>query len=192
MIVIIDNYDSFTYNLYQYIGEWNPDIQVFKNDAITIEQLKALPIQKIILSPGPGRPKESGITLDVIGHFGDKVPILGVCLGHQAIAEAFGGRVVEAERIMHGKTSSIFHNKDILFEDIESPFTAMRYHSLIVDKYSVPHCLEVIAVDKQDEIMALKHRKYPIYGVQFHPESIGTKVGLQILKNFLYLNERRL
>lgn len=184
MILIIDNYDSFTYNLYQYIGERRKDVAVYKNDALHIHDLEKLNIEKIILSPGPGRPENSGITLDVIKHFSGKIPILGVCLGHQAIGMAFGGKVVHAKVLMHGKTSPVFHEGDSLFEGIESPFTAMRYHSLSLEKESLPSTIKVIALDNTGEIMALKHISYPVYGVQFHPESIGTKTGKQIISNF--------
>lgn len=185
MILIIDNYDSFTYNLYQYIGEKRKDVVVYKNDALRIHDIEKLNIEKIILSPGPGRPENSGITLDVVQHFSGKIPILGVCLGHQAIGMAFGGRIVHAKTLMHGKTSPIFHKNDPLFEGIENPFTAMRYHSLSLEEKSLPPTIKIIAYDDTGEIMALKHITHPVYGVQFHPESIGSKTGKQILFNFL-------
>ena len=187
MIIIIDNYDSFTYNLYQYIGENNKKVKVYKNDEIDIEKLKGLEISKIVLSPGPGRPEESGITMDVIRSFAGKVPILGVCIGHQAIGQVFGGEIVQANIIMHGKTSLIYHSNRDIFKGIENPFKAMRYHSLVIEKDSLLSNIKVIATDSQGEIMAIKHNEYPIYGVQFHPESIGTNSGRQILKNFLNL-----
>ncbi len=186
MIVIIDNYDSFTYNLYQYIGEIYTDISVFKNDEISIDELKKLPIDCIILSPGPGRPEESGITLDVIDAFKSSCPILGVCLGHQSIGQAFGGNIVSAKEIMHGKTSFINHNDLEIFSAIPSQFEVMRYHSLVIKKDSIPDDLVVVATSTDDdEIMAIKHKDLPIYGVQFHPESIGTEYGKQIIRNFL-------
>lgn len=185
MIVIIDNYDSFTYNLYQYVGEINPDVQVFRNDAVTLEQLKQMDIDHIIISPGPGFPKDSGISTEVIRVFGKDVPILGVCLGHQAIGEVFGGHIVHANHLLHGKTSMIRHNKTGLFKDVQNPLKVTRYHSLIVDSKFIPDELEVTAQSFQGEIMGLKHRKYPIFGVQFHPESIATNSGKEILKNFL-------
>lgn len=185
MVIIIDNYDSFTYNLYQYIGENGKKVKVYKNDEIDIEKFKSLNISRIVLSPGPGRPEESGITMDVIRSFAGKVPILGVCLGHQAIGEVFGGKIVQANTLMHGKTSLIYHNNADIFKGIENPFMAMRYHSLVIKKDSLSSDIEVIATDRQGEIMAIKHNKYPIYGLQFHPESIGTESGRQIIKTFL-------
>ncbi|MTI65301.1 MAG: aminodeoxychorismate/anthranilate synthase component II [Firmicutes bacterium] len=185
MIVIIDNYDSFTYNLYQYVGEINKDVAVFRNDAITIEELKELDISHIIISPGPGFPKDAGITIDVIKTFGEDIPILGVCLGHQAIGEAFGGKVVHAKEMVHGKTSDIYHNGLYIFNGLENLLTVTRYHSLVLDKKSIPNKLEVIAESNDGEIMALKHRAYPIFGVQFHPESFLTDGGRKILRNFI-------
>ncbi|MDP3142461.1 MAG: aminodeoxychorismate/anthranilate synthase component II [Candidatus Omnitrophota bacterium] len=185
MILMIDNYDSFTYNLVQYLGELGAHLKVFRNDKITIDQIKKLHPEKIMISPGPGRPTDAGISNQVIKELGDKTPILGVCLGHQCIGEVFGGKVVQAKRIMHGKISRIYHNKDILFKRVENPFEATRYHSLLVEKKSLPKSLEVIAWTKEGEIMGLRHKQLPVWGVQFHPESILTKVGKQILKNFL-------
>jgi len=185
MIVIIDNYDSFTYNLFQYIGEISSDIKVFKNDEITVEELTKLNIDGIVISPGPGRPEDSGISLEVINTFKGVVPILGVCLGHQAIGQLFGGNVVHAGQIMHGKTSLITTNESGVFSNIPKEFKAMRYHSLVVEKDSLPECLEITATSPDGEIMGLKHKDYSIYGVQFHPESIGTSFGKDIVRNFV-------
>jgi len=185
MIVIIDNYDSFTYNLYQYVGEINKDVTVFRNDAITIENLKKLDISHIIISPGPGFPRDAGISIEIIKTFGEDIPILGVCLGHQAIGEAFGGKVVHAKEMVHGKTSKIYHNGMYIFNGIKNLLTVTRYHSLVLDKKSISNELEVIAESNDGEIMALKHRDYPIFGVQFHPESFLTEDGKEILKNFI-------
>ncbi|TCO73800.1 anthranilate synthase component II [Marinisporobacter balticus] len=187
MIVIIDNYDSFTYNLYQYVGEINPDIKVIRNDAVIIEDLEKMEISHIIISPGSGFPKEAGISIEVIEKLGKSIPILGVCLGHQAIGEAFGGKVVHAKNRIHGKTSEITHNGIDLFEGIENPLIVTRYHSLIVEKESLPQELTITARSLEGEIMGLKHKKYPIHGVQFHPESIATQYGKEILKNFIAL-----
>ncbi len=187
MIVLIDNYDSFTYNLVQYFGEWEKDIRVFRNDAITPEEVKALKPDRVIVSPGPCTPKEAGVSVEVIRRVGPEIPLLGVCLGHQSIGAAFGGDVVRADRIMHGKTSQIRHWGNPLFEGVESPFTATRYHSLIVKRETLPEELEIIAETDEGEIMGLKHREYPIWGVQFHPESILTEAGKQIVKNFMRL-----
>jgi anthranilate synthase/aminodeoxychorismate synthase-like glutamine amidotransferase len=185
MILMIDNYDSFTYNLVQYFGELGQQVKVFRNDKITIERIRKLRPAKIIISPGPGRPEEAGISCAVIQAFAGKVPILGVCLGHQAIGYAFGGRIVQAKKLMHGKTSWIYHNKKTIFRGVSNPFEATRYHSLIVEKKSLPLSLEIIAWTKENEIMGLAHKQYPLWGVQFHPESILTKAGKDILANFL-------
>ena len=185
MILMIDNYDSFTYNLVQYFGELGQQVKVFRNDKITIERIRKLRPAKIIISPGPGRPEEAGISCAVIQAFAGKVPILGVCLGHQAIGYAFGGRIVQAKKLMHGKTSWIYHNKKTIFRGVPNPFEATRYHSLIVEKKSLPLSLEIIAWTKENEIMGLAHKQYPLWGVQFHPESILTKAGKDILANFL-------
>ncbi len=185
MILIIDNYDSFTYNLVQYVGVSRPDFVVYRNDKITIAEIAALNPDRIIISPGPCTPLEAGISNDVILAFGSKLPILGVCLGHQCIGHVFGGNVVRADRLMHGKTSMIYHAKNELFADVPNPFEATRYHSLIVKKETLPDCLEIIAHTKEDEIMGLKHKQYPVYGVQFHPESILTREGPKIVNNFL-------
>ena len=185
MIIVIDNYDSFTYNLVQYFGEMHPDIRVYRNDEITIQEIEAQNPDFIVISPGPGAPKEAGISKEVILQLGPRIPILGICLGHQCLGEAYGGIVSGAPRLMHGKTSSIYHYKSELFVGISSPFTATRYHSLIVEEEGLPEELEIIAFTRDGEIMGLHHREYPVYGLQFHPESILTKKGKQILKNFL-------
>ena len=185
MILIIDNYDSFTYNLVQYLGEMGEKLIVYRNDKITLEEIKKLKPDHIVISPGPGRPEDAGISKDLIREFAGKIPILGVCLGHQCIGEVFGGKVVGAKRLMHGKTSLIYHNGKDIFKGVENPFEATRYHSLIVERESLPSCLEITAETKEKEIMGLKHKDYPIWGVQFHPESILTKEGKKILKNFV-------
>ncbi len=185
MILILDNYDSFTYNLVQYVGVSRPDYVVYRNDKITIDEIAALDPDRIIISPGPCTPLEAGISNDVVRAFGPKVPILGVCLGHQCIAHTFGGDVVRADRLMHGKTSMIYHVKNELFDGVPNPFEATRYHSLIAKKKTLPDCLEITATTKEDEIMAIKHKEYPVYGVQFHPESILTRDGPKIVNNFL-------
>jgi anthranilate synthase/aminodeoxychorismate synthase-like glutamine amidotransferase len=185
MILILDNYDSFTYNLVQYVGVSRPDYVVYRNDKITIDEIAALDPDRIIISPGPCTPLEAGISNDVVRAFGPKVPILGVCLGHQCIAHTFGGDVVRADRLMHGKTSMIYHVKNELFDGVPNPFEATRYHSLIAKKQTLPDCIEITATTKEDEIMAIKHKEYPVYGVQFHPESILTREGPRIVDNFL-------
>ena len=185
MILMIDNYDSFTYNLVQYLGELGEMLKVFRNDRISIEKIKKLKPKRIVISPGPGRPKDAGISSKVIREFAGKIPILGVCLGHQCIGEVFGGKVIQAKKIMHGKTSSVYHNNDRIFKGIKNPFVATRYHSLIVDRGTFPKSLEIIAWTKDKEIMGLKHKNLPVWGVQFHPESILTKEGKKILGNFL-------
>lgn len=185
MILMIDNYDSFTYNLVQYLGELGQEVKVFRNDALTVRDIKKLNPAKIVISPGPGRPEDAGISCEVIKEFCGKIPILGVCLGHQAIGYVFGGKIVGAKKLMHGKTSKIYHNKKDIFKGIPNPFLATRYHSLLVERKSLPDCLEIIAQTKDDEIMGLKHKEYPLWGVQFHPESILTKSGKQILDNFI-------
>ena len=185
MILVIDNYDSFTYNLVQYLGELGAELTVFRNDKIDLAGIEKLRPEKIIISPGPGYPSESGISEPVIRAFTAKVPILGVCLGHQAIAEVFGGVITVASRLMHGKTSLIYHNGKDIFKGIKNPFEATRYHSLIVKHDSVPDCLEITAETEDKEIMALRHKEHKVYGVQFHPESILTGEGKKILKNFL-------
>ena len=191
MLLMIDNYDSFTYNLVQYLGELGEDVRVFRNDKVTIEEIEALHPARIVISPGPCTPNEAGISLALIGHFQGRLPILGVCLGHQSIGQVFGGKVIHAKRVMHGKLSQIHHNNTDVFKGLANPFTATRYHSLVVDRDTLPACLEMTAwtleEDGTSEIMGLRHREYPIYGVQFHPESILTHQGHDLLKNFLDL-----
>ena len=184
MIAVIDNYDSFTYNLVQYLGELGADLQVFRNDAVTIDQLAALRPDRIVISPGPGDPSDGGISNEAIRCFTDKVPILGVCLGHQCMGAVFGGVVKRAPKLMHGKTSQIYHDGQGIFDGLPSPFEATRYHSLIVEE-PLPDCLEVTAFTIDGEVMSLRHRSHPTFGVQFHPESILTRYGKQLLKNFL-------
>jgi anthranilate synthase/aminodeoxychorismate synthase-like glutamine amidotransferase len=187
MILMIDNYDSFTYNLVQYFGELGQKMQVYRNDKINTGKIKELKPQKIVISPGPGGPQDAGISCDVIREFGSKIPILGVCLGHQCLGYVFGGRIIGAKKLMHGKTSPIYHNGINLFQGIANPFCATRYHSLVVEKKSLPACLRITAWTKDGEIMGLKHSKFPIWGVQFHPESIMTDSGKKLLANFLKL-----
>ncbi len=187
MIIMLDNYDSFTYNLVQYLAELGQNVKVFRNDKITIDKIKKLKPSKIVISPGPGRPEDAGISCQLIRELAGKIPILGVCLGHQAIGYVYGGRIVNAAKLMHGKTSMIYHNQKDIFKGIPNPFEATRYHSLLVEKKSLPRCLEITAWTKKNEIMGLKHKKYPLWGVQFHPESILTKSGKKILANFLKL-----
>jgi anthranilate synthase/aminodeoxychorismate synthase-like glutamine amidotransferase len=185
MILMIDNYDSFTYNLVQYLSSLGQEIKVYRNDKITVEAIRKLKPRKIVISPGPGRPEGAGISCEVIRSFAGKVPILGVCLGHQSIGFVFGAKIVHAKELMHGKTSKIYHNKKEIFKGLPLPFEATRYHSLVVQKKSLPPCLEIIAWTKEGEIMGLKHRKYPVWGVQFHPESVLTKSGMDLLENFV-------
>jgi anthranilate synthase/aminodeoxychorismate synthase-like glutamine amidotransferase len=187
MIVIIDNYDSFTYNLVQYFGEHEPDIRVFRNDQITVAEIVEMKPNRIVVSPGPCTPAEAGISRDVIRELGPKIPLLGVCLGHQCIGEVYGGDVVRADRIMHGKISAMTHTGHPMFAEVPSPFDATRYHSLIVKRDTCPGVLEIVAETDQGEIMALAHREYPVWGVQFHPESILTVPGKQIVRNFMNL-----
>jgi len=187
MILMIDNYDSFTYNLVQYLSELGQRLVVYRNDKITIDEIKKIKPSHIVISPGPGRPKDAGISESVIKEFGPGTPLLGVCLGHQAIGEVFGGKVIRADNLMHGKTSMIHHDNSNIFKGLPNPFEATRYHSLIVEKKSLPEELEITAWTKDDEIMGLKHKKFPIWGVQFHPESILTKEGKSLLKNFVEL-----
>ena len=189
MLFVLDNYDSFTYNLVQYFGELGAEPVVYRNDALTVEEVLALKPTAAVLSPGLKTPAEAGILVPLVRALAGRVPVLGVCLGHQAIGEAFGGRVVRADRLMHGKTCPVVHHEDELFEGVPSPFTAMRYHSLVVESSSLPPELVITAWSgdqpKTAEIMAMKHRQHPIYGVQFHPESIGTEHGKRLLENFL-------
>ncbi len=189
MILVLDNYDSFTYNLVQYLGELGETPLVRRNDAITVDEVGAMEPEAIILSPGPCTPSEAGITVPVIARWGSTIPILGVCLGHQAIGQAYGGRVIRASRVMHGKTSEIVHDGDGLFGGLPSQLTVMRYHSLIVERASLPDELEILALaaDDSSEIHAVRHREHPVWGVQFHPESIMTRGGKTILRNFLEL-----
>ena len=184
MILLIDNYDSFTYNLVQILEQLDQEVKVFRNDRIDIQSIEALHPSAMVVSPGPGTPAGSGVSIEAINHLGPTVPILGVCLGHQAIAASYGAKVVRADRIMHGKTSMIFHDGHAIFKDLTNPFEAVRYHSLIVHKDTVPASLEVSAWTADGEIMGLRHREYPVEGVQFHPESILTKTGINILQNF--------
>lgn len=187
MVLVIDNYDSFTYNLVQYLGELNANPVVYRNDEISTAKIKRLRPRQIVISPGPCTPKEAGISNEVIEELSGKIPLLGVCLGHQCMGEVFGGKVIRADRIMHGKTSPIYHNRKTIFEKIPSPFLATRYHSLIVESRTLPSCLEKIAWTDRGEVMGLKHRRHPTWGVQFHPESILTREGKKILQNFLLL-----
>jgi anthranilate synthase/aminodeoxychorismate synthase-like glutamine amidotransferase len=189
MLFVLDNYDSFTYNLVQYLGELGAEPTVYRNDALAVEDVLALSPKAAVLSPGPCTPSDAGILVPLVRALAGRIPILGVCLGHQAIGQAFGGKVVRADRLMHGKTCGVVHEQDALFEGIPSPLTGMRYHSLVVEPQSLPQELQITAWSadrpKDAEIMAMKHRKHPIYGVQFHPESIGTEHGKRLLQNFL-------
>ena len=189
MLLVIDNYDSFTYNLVQYLGELGAEATVRRNDAITVDEIGRLAPAAIVVSPGPCTPSEAGVTVDAIRRWGPTIPTLGVCLGHQAIGQAYGGAVVRADRVMHGKTSEICHDGTGIFAGLPSPMTVMRYHSLIVDRGSIPESLEIVAVAKDDpsEVHAVRHREHPVYGVQFHPESIMTPQGKALLQNFLEL-----
>lgn len=185
MLVIIDNYDSFTYNLVQYLGQLGAEARVFRNDRIDLEGLERLQPTRLVISPGPCSPNEAGISVAAILRFAGRIPILGVCLGHQAIGAAFGGQIIRAPRLMHGKTSLIYHDGKDIFQGLPSPFEAIRYHSLIVDRETLPACLQVSAQTSVGEIMGLRHKEFAVYGVQFHPESILTAEGLNILRNFL-------
>lgn len=185
MIVMIDNYDSFTYNLVQYLGELGEELRVFRNDKVTLQELRELKPDYIMISPGPCTPDDAGISLEVIREFAGEIPIFGVCLGHQAIGQVFGGRVIRAEKLMHGKTSPVHHDQKTIFEGLPTPYEATRYHSLIVEKATLPDCLEISAWTAEGEIMALRHKEWPVEGVQFHPESIITEHGKQLLKNFI-------
>ena len=187
MLLVIDNYDSFTFNLVQYLGEEKVEMQVYRNDEITLEKVEAAKPERILISPGPCTPHEAGLSNEIIQTFGPKLPLMGVCLGHQCIAHSFGAEVAVNEVMMHGKTSPIFHNGNDLFEGIPSPFTATRYHSLVVKRNTVPDRLEVTSETESGEIMGLRHKKHPIWGVQFHPESILTDHGRLLLRNFLKL-----
>ena len=185
MILVIDNYDSFTYNLVQFLGEMGADLRVVRNDQVTLDEVQAMEPTHIVISPGPGNPDDGGVSLEVIRQMGATTPILGVCLGHQCIGQAYGGVVLRADRLMHGKTSLIYHKGDLLFDGLPSPFEATRYHSLIVEESSLPASLVVTAFTDEGEIMGLRHREHPVFGVQFHPESILTTYGPRLLHNFL-------
>lgn len=187
MILVIDNYDSFTFNLVQYLGELGAEMRVFRNDKITVEEAVALKPEKVLVSPGPCTPKEAGVSCDIIREFGPRLPLLGVCLGHQSIGEVYGGNVVRADRLMHGKTSPILHKEKSVFKGLPSPFDATRYHSLIIERDSLPDCLEITAWTAEGEIMGVQHKEHPVHGVQFHPESILTREGKKLLQNFLDL-----
>jgi|TARA_B110000003_G_scaffold70744_2_gene72120 anthranilate synthase component 2 len=189
MLLMIDNYDSFTYNLVQYLAEIGQEVEVIRNDKISIKEIKKLNPQYIVISPGPCTPNEAGISLDLIESFKGKIPILGVCLGHQSIGQAFGGKIIHAQTIMHGKTSKISHNDLGVFSGIKNPFTATRYHSLVIDRKSLPDCFDITAWTDDNEIMGIKHKELAIEGVQFHPESILSEYGHDLLKNFLDQNE---
>jgi anthranilate synthase component 2 len=188
MLLMIDNYDSFTYNIVQYLGELGEDVQVHRNDRITIAEIEALNPARIVVSPGPCSPEEAGISVAAIRHFAGKIPLLGVCLGHQAIGAAFGGNVVRSSTLMHGKTSPIHHNGQGLFQGLPNPFDATRYHSLVVERATFPDCLEITAWVEEGEVMGLAHRELPVWGVQFHPESILTVGGMDLLRNFLEMS----
>ena len=190
MILMIDNYDSFTYNIVQYLGELGANVKVVRNDMLSIKDIEHMESEKIVISPGPCTPNEAGISVETINHFHTKLPILGICLGHQSIGAAFGGNIIKAKKIMHGKTSQIHHHQTYIFKDIPTPYIATRYHSLVIEEKTIPDCLEIIAETKSEdhsdnEIMAIRHKDYHTYGVQFHPESIMSEYGHQILQNFL-------
>ena len=187
MLLIIDNYDSFTYNLVQYFGELGAEMKIIRNDTMSVAEIRALQPSRICISPGPCTPNEAGVSCAVIEAFGPHIPILGVCLGHQSIGQVYGGEVIRAERLMHGKTSPIHHNGTSVFKGVPNPFEATRYHSLIVKRETLPECLEITAWTAENEIMGLRHKQHPVHGVQFHPESILTQEGMQLLKNFLTL-----
>ena len=185
MILMIDNYDSFTYNIVQYMGELGADIRVERNDQISIEEIEFLNPKKIVISPGPGTPDKAGISVSVIKHFAGKVPLLGVCLGHQSVGAAFGGEIIKAGKLMHGKTSEVRHDGKTLFKNLPNPFTATRYHSLVLNRKTLPDCFEISAESDDNEIMGIRHKELPVEGVQFHPESILTPNGKDLLKNFI-------
>lgn len=189
MLLLIDNYDSFTYNLYQYLSELGAEVKVFRNDKITLDEIERLSPKRIVISPGPGTPSDAGISNDVIRAFGEYLPILGVCLGHQCIGQVYGGTVTNAGEIRHGKTSLIYHDDKGVFNGLANPFSAVRYHSLAVKEEGLPDCLEISAHTENGIIMGLRHKEYPVEGVQFHPESIMTKVGKDLLKNFLKMRK---
>ncbi|RDZ13195.1 aminodeoxychorismate/anthranilate synthase component II [Priestia megaterium] len=191
MILMIDNYDSFTFNLVQYLGELGHELLVKRNDEITLSEIEVLNPDFLMISPGPCSPNEAGISLEAIEYFAGKIPIFGVCLGHQSIGQAFGGNVIRADKLMHGKTSEMYHDGRTIFKGLDNPFTATRYHSLIVEKSSLPDCFEISAWTAEDEIMAIRHKSLPIEGVQFHPESIMTSYGKEMLKNFIETYEKK-
>ncbi len=185
MLLMIDNYDSFTYNLVQYLRELGEEVVVYRNDKISWAEIAALSPERLVVSPGPCTPNEAGISVSVIKYFAGQIPVLGVCLGHQSIAQAYGGKIVRAERLMHGKTSPVFHDGRELFAGLPDPFAGTRYHSLLVERSSLPECLEITAWTEEGEIMGMRHRELPVWGMQFHPESILTVTGMDMLKNFL-------
>jgi len=187
MILMIDDYDSFTYNLVQYFGELGANLEIYRNDAITLDEIKRMKPEKIVISPGPGRPQGAGISLDLIEEFAGKIPIFGVCLGHQCLGQAYGGKIVRAKNLMHGKTSMIKHDGKEIYKNVENPFEATRYHSLVIEKKTMPECFAVTATTSDGEVMGIRHKELPLWGVQFHPESILTKAGKKILNNFLAL-----
>ena len=189
MLLMIDNYDSFTYNLVQYLRELGEEVEVYRNDKISLAEIEALNPTRLVVSPGPCTPNEAGISVEAIKHFAGKLPILGVCLGHQSIGQAYGGKVVRADRLMHGKTSPVFHDNRELFVGLPDPFDATRYHSLLVERSSLPECLEVTAWTAEGEIMGIRHRNLPVWGMQFHPESILTVAGMDMLNNFLQMTK---
>lgn len=189
MVMVIDNYDSFVYNLVQYLGELGEVVEVYRNDKISLRQIELKKPKAIVISPGPGRPSDAGISNSVIERFASSIPILGVCLGHQCIGEVFGGKIVRAKKLMHGKTSLIYHYGKGIYHKIENPFVATRYHSLIIKEDTLPSCLVLTAWTSDGEIMGIRHKEYPVFGVQFHPESILTRVGMKLLRNFLNLKE---
>ncbi len=185
MILVIDNYDSFTYNLVQYLGEMGADLKVARNDKISLEEINEMFPEKIVISPGPGVPQEAGLTMDIIKAFARDIPILGVCLGHQAIGAVFGGKVVRAKVLMHGKTSMIYHGEETIYRGVSNPFEATRYHSLLIEEKSLPSCLKITSKAKDGTIMGIRHKEYPLEGIQFHPESVLTEAGKKVLSNFL-------
>ena len=189
MLLMIDNYDSFTYNLVQYLRELGEEVEVYRNDKISLAEIETLNPTRLVVSPGPCTPNEAGISVEAIKHFAGKLPILGVCLGHQSIGQAYGGKVVRADRLMHGKTSPIFHDNRELFVGLPDPFDATRYHSLLVERSSLPECLEITAWTAEGEIMGMRHRDLPVWGMQFHPESILTVAGMDMLNNFLQMTK---
>jgi para-aminobenzoate synthetase component II len=191
MLLMIDNYDSFTYNLVQYLGELGARVETYRNDAITVKEIERMKPAQIVISPGPCTPKEAGISVEVVKHFAGKIPILGVCLGHQSIGAAFGGKIVLAPRLMHGKTSPIRHDGRTIFQDLPNPFSATRYHSLLIERKSLPQVLQISASTKEGEIMAVRHKKFLLEGIQFHPESVLTPEGKHLLQNFLRLSAHR-